>query len=89
MHPTMDVRTTAAAFLLRHRTAEAMAILGGAAKGEELVAFASAAQALKRWEEGTWALDHARTAPRLTNGGGASGTNAAVDLEKITPGPSR
>lgn len=67
MHPTMDVRTTAAAFLLRHRTAEAMAILGGAAKGEGLVAFASA-QALKRWEEGTWALDHARTAPDKRRG---------------------
>jgi hypothetical protein len=57
-HPNMDVRTTAAAFLLRYRTAEAKAILEEAAKGEGLVAFASA-QALKRWEEGTWALDPA------------------------------
>ena len=58
VHPNMDVRTTAAAFLLRYRTAEAKAILEEAAKGEGLVAFASA-QALKRWEEGTWALDPA------------------------------
>ncbi|WP_434385678.1 DUF2019 domain-containing protein [Melittangium boletus] len=58
VHPSMDVRTTAAAFLLRHRTAEAKAVLEEAAKGEGLVAFASA-QALKRWEEGTWALDPA------------------------------
>jgi hypothetical protein len=57
-HPNMDVRTTAAAFLLRYRTAEARAILEEAAKGKGLVAFASA-QALKRWEEGTWALDPA------------------------------
>lgn len=58
VHPNMDVRTTAAAFLLRHRTVEAKAILEAAAKGEGLVAFASS-QALKRWEEGTWALDPA------------------------------
>ena len=55
-HPSMDVRTTAAAFLLRYRTAEAKAILEEAAKGEGLVAFESE-EALKRWEEGTWALD--------------------------------
>jgi len=58
VHPNMDVRTTAAAFLLRHRTTEAKAILEEAAKGEGLVAFASS-QALKRWEEGTWSLDPA------------------------------
>jgi hypothetical protein len=56
MHPNMDVRTTAAAFLLRYRTAEAKAILEEAAKGKGLVAFESA-EALKRWEEGAWALD--------------------------------
>ncbi|KFA94417.1 hypothetical protein Q664_03065 [Archangium violaceum Cb vi76] len=55
-HPNMDVRTTAAAFLLRYRTAEAKAILEEAAKGEGVVAFESE-EALKRWEEGTWALD--------------------------------
>jgi hypothetical protein len=58
VHPNMDVRTAAAAFLLRHRTTEAKAILEEAARGKGLVAFASA-QALKRWEEGTWALDPA------------------------------
>jgi Domain of unknown function (DUF2019) len=35
-HPSMDVRTAAAAFLLRHRTAEAKAVLEEAAKGKGL-----------------------------------------------------
>jgi hypothetical protein len=55
-HPRADVRTAAAAFLLRYRTAEAKAILEEVAKGEGFIAF-GAGQALKRWEEGTWALD--------------------------------
>jgi hypothetical protein len=55
-HSRMDVRTLAAAFLLRHKTAEARAVLEEAAKGEGMIPF-EAAQALKRWEEGTWALD--------------------------------
>lgn len=55
-HPRMDVRVTAASFLLRHRTAEAKAILTEAAKGKGLIPF-EASEALKRWEEGTWALD--------------------------------
>ncbi|NOK13163.1 DUF2019 domain-containing protein [Corallococcus exercitus] len=55
-HPRMDVRATAAAFLLRYRTAEARAVLEEAAKGEGLVAF-GAQQTLKGWEEGVWALD--------------------------------
>lgn len=70
-HPDMDVRTAAAAILLRHRTAEAKAILQEAAKGQGLVAFGSS-ECLKRWEEGTWALDladdaagQARPAPPL------------------------
>jgi hypothetical protein len=56
VHPRMDVRVTAAACLLRHRTAEAKAVLEEAARGEGLVPF-EAQEALKRWEEGTWALD--------------------------------
>ncbi len=56
MHPRMDVRIKAAAFLLRHRTEAAKAVVKEAAQGEGLVAFA-ASEALKRWEEGTWALD--------------------------------
>jgi len=60
-HPDMDVRTAAAALLLRHRTAEATAILEEAAKGKGLVAF-GASETLKRWEEGTWALDPAEDA---------------------------
>lgn len=55
-HPRMDVRVKAAAYLLRHRTAEAQAVLKEAARGEGLAAF-SASEALKRWEEGTWSLD--------------------------------
>ena len=55
-HPRMDVRVTAAVFLLRHRTAEARSVLEEAAKGKGMVPF-EAQQALKRWEEGTWALD--------------------------------
>src|SRR4051812_13335482 len=55
-HPRMDVRVMAAAHLLRHRTAEAEAVLEEAAKGEGMIPF-GAQQALKRWEEGTWALD--------------------------------
>jgi hypothetical protein len=35
-HPRMDVRVTAAAFLLRHRTAEAKAVLEEASKGKGL-----------------------------------------------------
>jgi hypothetical protein len=57
-HPRMDVRVMAAVFLLRHRTAEAKAVLEEAAKGQGLVPF-GASEALKRWEEGTWGLDPA------------------------------
>lgn len=55
-HPRMDVRVTAATFLLRHRTEEAKAVLREVADGEGLAALI-ASEALKRWEEGTWALD--------------------------------
>ncbi|NTX05802.1 DUF2019 domain-containing protein [Myxococcus sp. CA040A] len=55
-HERMDVRVMAAAHLLRYRTAEAKAVLEEAARGEGLIPF-GAQQALKRWEEGTWALD--------------------------------
>jgi len=55
-HPRMDVRVAAAAYLLRYKTAKSMAVLKEAAKGQGLVPF-EAGQALKRWEEGTWALD--------------------------------
>jgi Domain of unknown function (DUF2019) len=57
-HPNADVRTMTAAYLLRHRTAEAKAVLEEAARGQGLIAF-EAGEALKRWEEGTWALDPA------------------------------
>ncbi len=57
-HPRMDVRTAAAALLLRYRTAEARAVLEEAAKGKGLIPF-EAQECLKRWEEGTWSLDPA------------------------------
>ncbi len=57
-HPRMDVRVSAAAYLLRYRTAEARAILEEAATGEGLVPF-EASLVLKNWESGTWALDPA------------------------------
>ena len=55
-HDRPDVRVMAAAYLLRHRTSEALEVLQQAAKGSGLVAF-EASQAMKRWEEGTWGLD--------------------------------
>ncbi|RKH11937.1 DUF2019 domain-containing protein [Corallococcus sp. CA053C] len=55
-HSDKDVSTLAAAYLLRHRTAEAKAVLEEAARGEGLIAF-EAAQVLKNWERGVWALD--------------------------------
>jgi hypothetical protein len=50
------VRVMAAAYLLRHLTDEAIAVLEAAAEGEGLTAFA-AAHALTRWYEGTWNYD--------------------------------
>lgn len=55
-HDRPDVRVMAAAYLLRFRTNEALAVLREAAHGKGLIAF-EAFQAVKRWEEGTWALD--------------------------------
>ena len=55
-HPRMDVRAMAAAYLLRYQTMEAKAVLVDISKGEGLAAF-GASEALKRWEEGVWALD--------------------------------
>jgi hypothetical protein len=55
-HPRTDVRAMAAAFLLRYRTAEAKAVLEAAAN-EGGVAAIGATMTLKRWKEGTWALD--------------------------------
>lgn len=51
-----DVRGMAAAFLLRHRPDEAGRVLQDLARGGGLAAF-SAGETLKRWDEGTWALD--------------------------------
>ncbi len=57
-HARADVRGMAAAYLLRYRTAEARAVLEELASGKGLAAF-GAGETLKRWEEGTWALDPA------------------------------
>lgn len=53
-----DVRTMAAAFLLRHRHAEARQVLEEIGQGVGFAPFC-ARQALKRWEDGTWTLDPA------------------------------
>jgi hypothetical protein len=55
-HPRTDVRAMAAAFLLRYRTAEAKAALEAAIQ-EGGISAIGATLTLKRWEEGTWALD--------------------------------
>jgi hypothetical protein len=55
-HSRTDVRAMAAAFLLRYRTAEAKAVLEAAAN-EGGVAAIGAIMTLKRWADGTWALD--------------------------------
>lgn len=55
-HPSSDVRTMAAAYLLRYRTREALDVLRKEAAGQGLIAFESS-EAIKRWEEGTWTLD--------------------------------
>jgi hypothetical protein len=51
-----EVRTMAATFLLRHCEVRANAVLMAEAKGTGMVAF-EAAQALQRWQDGTWSLD--------------------------------
>ncbi len=54
--PRPNVRTLAAAYLLRYKTAEALAVLRELSKGRGMIAF-GASEAIKRWEEGTWQLD--------------------------------
>src|SRR3954471_20082314 len=54
--PRPNVRTLAAAFLLRYKTVEALAVLREASRGRGMIAFESS-EAIKRWEEGTWQLD--------------------------------
>lgn len=56
--PRKDVRSMAAAFLLRYRHDEARHVLEEIARGRGLLAF-EAGEALKRWEEKTWQLDPA------------------------------
>lgn len=55
-HPDANVRCNAASCLLRHRTAEAQAVLEELAQGDGMVAF-EARQSLANWKKGTWALD--------------------------------
>ena len=55
-HPRADVRGMAAAFLLRFRTEESLAVLNDLARGTGIVAF-GANETLNRWRDGTWSLD--------------------------------
>ncbi|MBU8898800.1 hypothetical protein DRW03_11245 [Corallococcus sp. H22C18031201] len=57
-HPRTDVRAMAAAFLLRYRTDESKAVLEAAVL-EGGIAAIGATLTLRRWAEGTWALDPA------------------------------
>ena len=50
------VRVSAAVFLLRHCTVEALTVLKRESKGTGFLSF-EASQALLRWQEGSWALD--------------------------------
>ena len=61
-HPHPEVRSMAAAFLLRYRHREARAVLEEVARGRGLAAF-GAGECLKRWEEGAWALDLVEDVP--------------------------
>lgn len=84
-HPRMDVRVMAAAYLLRHRTAEAKAVLEETSKGVGLAAF-GASEALKRWQEGTWALDPAEVDGASTDQQGdglGRKQNLQVSIEKL------
>jgi hypothetical protein len=55
-HERSDVRVMAAAFLLRHKTPESLAILRAEAESTGISAF-GASQAIDRWNEGDWNLD--------------------------------
>jgi len=46
----------AAVFLLRYKTADALAVLRELSKKRGIIGF-EASEAIKRWEEGTWQLD--------------------------------
>lgn len=51
-----DVRSAAAAFLLKYKTEEALAVLREVARRPGLIGF-KAGEAIKRWESGEWHLD--------------------------------
>lgn len=55
-NPDEGVRAMAAAFLMRYKTLESKKVLSEIAAGKGFVAF-GAGETLKRWQEGTWALD--------------------------------
>jgi hypothetical protein len=54
-HPSVEARVSAAVFLLRHKTEEAIRVLEEAKAAGHF----GAEQALERWREGTWNLDPA------------------------------
>lgn len=51
-----DVRAMAAVHLLKYKTLEARRVLEEVSEGDGLAAF-GAAEALQRWDEGSWHLD--------------------------------
>ena len=55
-HDDTNVRVMAAAFLLRYATNEALSVLEAAKSGGGLAGL-GAAQTLKNWSDGSWALD--------------------------------
>jgi len=57
-HPDLRIRVMAAAFLLRHKTAEATRVLEEAAAAGDFAAELN----LERWRNGTWTLDRAPAA---------------------------
>jgi len=58
-HPRSDVRVSAAALLLRHKTKEATRVLEEAAAAGDY----GAKLTLERWRNGTWELDPEPTPP--------------------------
>ena len=58
-----DVRSMAAAFLLRYRHDEARRVLKEISRGKGLIPF-EAGECLKRWAEGAWQLDPPEVDPK-------------------------
>lgn len=70
-HENEGVRCTAAAYLLRYCTDDAMAVLADIAKNGSGFDKIGAFYCIKNWEEGTWELD---PEPSAADEGGGDGT---------------